>query len=138
MAATHDRMTEGGHIIINTANGTLEYADVGSCYAVLVVHGAGGGYDQGVLLSKIFFREDNNQIRVIAPSRFGYLHTPLPDNNGSNNNNNNQKSSFGAQADVYAGLNASNLSLNDVNCSSNTFFRSLKMETATSVTTAGG
>jgi pimeloyl-ACP methyl ester carboxylesterase len=39
------------------------------------VHGAGGGYDQGLLMSR---RLVANGYRAIAMSRFGYLGTPLP------------------------------------------------------------
>jgi pimeloyl-ACP methyl ester carboxylesterase len=42
---------------------------------VLVVHGAGGGFDQGLELGEGLARAG---FRVIAPSRFGYLRTPLP------------------------------------------------------------
>jgi len=54
MSTAYDRISTGSHIM-QTANGTLEYADIGDGNPVLVVHGAGGGYDQGLLLSKIFF-----------------------------------------------------------------------------------
>jgi 2-hydroxy-6-oxonona-2,4-dienedioate hydrolase len=87
-----------GSRTINTAYGPLEYADVGSGYPVLVVHGAGGGYDQGILLSQIFFGDDSDQFRVIAPSRFGFLNTPLPD--GADG----PRPSFAAQADALAEL----------------------------------
>lgn len=97
VAVAEERISKGSEII-NAANGTLEYADVGSGYPVLVLHGAGGGYDQGILLSQIFFGDDNDQFRIVAPSRFGFLHTPIPDGG------NNQKSSFAAQADAYADL----------------------------------
>jgi 2-hydroxy-6-oxonona-2,4-dienedioate hydrolase len=97
MAAAQESIAIGGSQVIDTtAYGPLEYADVGSGYLVLVIHGAGGGYDQGLILSKMLL--DDNEFRVIAPSRFGFLNTPLPDNNGSN------KSSFAAQADAYADL----------------------------------
>lgn len=106
MAVAYDSITKGSQIV-NTANGTLEYADVGSGggYPVLVVHGAGGGYDQGILLSRIFFGENdddnnNNQFRVISPSRFGFLQTPIPNNSA----NSQKSSSIAAQADAYADL----------------------------------
>ncbi|MBM3149136.1 MAG: alpha/beta hydrolase, partial [Chloroflexi bacterium] len=50
----------------------------------------GGGYDQGVILSRVFLNDD---FRVIAPSRFGFLRTPLPTD-----------ASFAAQADTFADL----------------------------------
>jgi pimeloyl-ACP methyl ester carboxylesterase len=42
---------------------------------VLVVHGAGGGFDQGLELANPLV---SGGFRVIAASRFGYLRTPLP------------------------------------------------------------
>jgi 2-hydroxy-6-oxonona-2,4-dienedioate hydrolase len=96
MSAAYGRISTGNHIT-QTANGTLEYADLGEGNPVLVVHGAGGGYDQGLLLSQIFFGEDSDQFRLIAPSRFGFLHTPLP---GSDNSSR----SFAAQADAFADM----------------------------------
>jgi pimeloyl-ACP methyl ester carboxylesterase len=90
----YGRISDGSRII-QTANGTLEYADLGNGYPVLVVHGAGGGYDQGVLLSEIFFGEHAEELRIIAPSRFGFLHTPLPSANAM---------SFAAQADSFADM----------------------------------
>ena len=98
MAVARENITKGSQVI-NTANGTLEYADIGSGdFPVLVIHGAGGGFDQGLLLSQIFFGNDNDQFRIIAPSRFGFLHTPIPDST------NNDRASFAAQADAYANL----------------------------------
>ena len=94
MAVAQSRIAKGSQII-DTAFGHIEYADAGHGYPVLVVHGAGGGYDQGVILANILL--DGNSYRVIAPSRFGFLHTPVPDVT-------NNKSSFAAQADVYANL----------------------------------
>lgn len=40
-----------------------------------MIHGAGGGYDQGLLVGRDF----GERFRIIAPSRFGYLGTPVPD-----------------------------------------------------------
>jgi pimeloyl-ACP methyl ester carboxylesterase len=42
---------------------------------VLVVHGNGGGFDQGLMLAKSYV---DKGFQVIAPSRFGYLRSPLP------------------------------------------------------------
>jgi pimeloyl-ACP methyl ester carboxylesterase len=57
---------------------------------VLVVHGAGGGYDQGLDIAAPLVESG---YRVIAMSRFGYLRTPLP-----------ADASPAAQADAYACL----------------------------------
>jgi pimeloyl-ACP methyl ester carboxylesterase len=45
--------------------------------AVLVVHGSGGGYDQGELLAHAALGR-NTALRWVAPSRFGYLRSALP------------------------------------------------------------
>ena len=61
--------------IAETPCGPIEYATAGSGLPLLAVHGAGGGFDQG-----LDFVQDLPQrnIKVIAMSRFGYLRTPLP------------------------------------------------------------
>ena len=58
-----------------TPCGPIEYAAIGAGKPVLVVHGAGGGYDQGLDIAKPLV---DGGFRVIAMSRFGYLGTPLP------------------------------------------------------------
>jgi len=60
--------------VIQTAAGPMEYAERGQGPAILSVHGGPGGYDQGLGLGE-FFRA--NGFRTIAPSRPGYLGTPL-------------------------------------------------------------
>lgn len=62
--------------IAETRHGPLEYASRGKGPPVLVVHGAGGGFDQGLLFSKAF---GGGGYRWIAPSRFGCLGSPLPE-----------------------------------------------------------
>ncbi len=64
-----------GSQLVQTPCGAIEYAVAGSGPPVLVVHGAGGGYDQGLDLAEGLIK---NGFRVIAMSRFGYLRTPLP------------------------------------------------------------
>lgn len=61
--------------IIDSPEGPIEVAESGDRPAVLLIHGAGGGFDQGLDLGSAFLGDD---YRVIAPSRFGYLSTPLP------------------------------------------------------------
>ena len=58
-----------------TACGPIEYAEMGEGPAVLIVHGAGGGFDQGLEFGGELARRG---FRVVAMSRFGYLRTPLP------------------------------------------------------------
>jgi pimeloyl-ACP methyl ester carboxylesterase len=61
--------------IVMTRHGSVEYTNWGEGAAVLVIHGAGGGYDQGVAIARAFGGEG---FRWISPSRFGYLRTSLP------------------------------------------------------------
>ncbi len=63
-----------GSRVANTANGPVEYAVSGEGKAVLVLHGAPGGYDQALVIGKTLAAAG---FRVIAPSRPGYLRTPL-------------------------------------------------------------
>jgi pimeloyl-ACP methyl ester carboxylesterase len=60
--------------ITETARGPVEYAERGQGPPVLCVHGGPGGYDQGLVIGE-FFRA--NGFKIIAPSRPGYLGTPL-------------------------------------------------------------
>lgn len=88
--AARTRVSSGSQVI-DTPCGLIEYADVGAGSSILVVHGAGGGFDQGLDIGQPFFVERG--FRVIAVSRFGYLRTPMP-----------QDGSPPAQADAYACL----------------------------------
>ena len=84
-----DQVAAGGHVI-QTACGPIEYGESGDGSPVLGIHGAAGGYDQCLLLGKLLLGPG---CRIIAPSRFGYLNTPIP-----------QDRSIEAQADTYACL----------------------------------
>lgn len=79
-----------GSKILKTAVGPIEYAEAGKGPPVLVIHGAGGGFDQGLEIAE---GPVQHGFRVIAPSRFGYLRTPLPKN-----------ASPAAQADAHAAV----------------------------------
>jgi len=68
-------LVASGSRIAQTPCGLIEYAVAGDGPPVLVVHGAGGGFDQGLDFAKPLFGPG---FRLIAPSRFGYLRTPLP------------------------------------------------------------
>lgn len=89
LKAARARVSSGSKLV-NTASGMIEYADVGAGAPVLVIHGAGGGFDQGLEFARPLI---DAGFRVIAPSRFGYLRTPLP-----------QDASPMAQADAHASL----------------------------------
>jgi pimeloyl-ACP methyl ester carboxylesterase len=69
------RRVAHGSRIAATACGPIEYAEMGEGPAVLLVHGAGGGFDQGIEFGGELARRG---YRVVAMSRFGYLRTPLP------------------------------------------------------------
>lgn len=75
VARARARVAAGSQVIA-TACGPIEYADVGSGPPMLMIHGAGGGFDQGLALAASFAP---GEYRVIAPSRFGYLRTPAPE-----------------------------------------------------------
>jgi pimeloyl-ACP methyl ester carboxylesterase len=89
MTAARARVSSGSNLA-STTSGLIEYADVGTGAPVLVIHGAGGGFDQGLELARPLI---DDGFRVIAPSRFGYLRTPLP-----------KDASPMAQADAHAAL----------------------------------
>src|SRR5512135_1042953 len=64
-----------GAKIVDTECGPIQYAVAGEGAPVLVIHGAGGGFDQGLDIGAPLARAG---MQVIAVSRFGYLGTPLP------------------------------------------------------------
>jgi pimeloyl-ACP methyl ester carboxylesterase len=84
-----ERISTGSQIV-QTPCGPIEYASVGEGDPLLVVHGAGGGFDQGMDIAKGLAASG---MRVIAMSRFGYLRTPLT-----------ADASAAAQADAHACL----------------------------------
>jgi len=85
---TRERIAAGSPIV-DTRCGRIEYAVAGGeGPTVLAVHGAGGGYDQGL---EIADRLVQRGFRVVAVSRFGYLRATLP-----------ADASPAAQADAYA------------------------------------
>jgi 2-hydroxy-6-oxonona-2,4-dienedioate hydrolase len=71
----------GSHII-PTRFGMMEYAEAGRGAPVLMLHGTGGGFDQGLAFAAPLSRAG---FRVIAPSRFGYLRSDFPDGPSSEN-----------------------------------------------------
>jgi 2-hydroxy-6-oxonona-2,4-dienedioate hydrolase len=74
LAAAKARLA-GASELVTTACGPVEYASAGAGPPVLLVHGAGGGFDQGMMIGAPFA---GRGYRVISMSRFGYLRTPLP------------------------------------------------------------
>ena len=64
-----------GSVVIVTRCGPIEYQEAGKGIPLLMVHGSGGGHDQGMAFAGNLAKKG---IRVIAMSRFGYLRTPMP------------------------------------------------------------
>jgi 2-hydroxy-6-oxonona-2,4-dienedioate hydrolase len=60
---------------IMTPFGSLEYAMEGSGPPVLMIHGTGGGFDQGLFFASAL--RDRGH-KIISPSRFGYLQSAFP------------------------------------------------------------
>ena len=78
---SHDIEAARSHVassshLAQTVCGPVEYATAGEGMPVLVIHGAGGGFDQGLDFARPL---SDRGYKVIAPSRFGYLRTPMPD-----------------------------------------------------------
>lgn len=88
MSLAYQRVSSGGKMI-ETACGPIQYTEFGAGAPMLIVHGAGGGYDQGEYFAKLI----GGNYRWIAPSRFGFLGSPVPDDANSS-----------LQADAYACL----------------------------------
>jgi pimeloyl-ACP methyl ester carboxylesterase len=63
--------------IFATADGDIEYAVRGEGTPVLILHGAGGGFDFGLWSGKVFLEKNH---KIISVSRYGYLRSPIPDN----------------------------------------------------------
>jgi pimeloyl-ACP methyl ester carboxylesterase len=64
-----------GSVVLDTRCGPIEYQEAGAGIPLLMIHGSGGGHDQGMAWARTFSQQG---IRVIAMSRFGYLQTPRP------------------------------------------------------------
>jgi 2-hydroxy-6-oxonona-2,4-dienedioate hydrolase len=69
MRRAYERI-EGKSTVISSPYGDIEYTQGGSGPAVLVIHGSGGGYDQGELIVRAVL---GDRFHWVAPSRFGYL-----------------------------------------------------------------
>ena len=64
-----------GSELIATRCGPIEVQQAGSGLPLLMIHGSGGGHDQGMAWARPLVQQG---VRVIAVSRFGYLRTPRP------------------------------------------------------------
>lgn len=84
-----DALDEGA-TMLQTARGPVQIGREGHGPAVLVIHGGPGGFDQGLA----FYRHlRDGGCEVIAPSRPGYLRTPLDSGRSPE-----------SQADLYAAI----------------------------------
>ncbi len=90
MRTARRRLDHLGSQVIQTSCGPIECAVVGEGFPVLVVHGALGGFDQGLFLAHNI---DATRYQMISVSRFGYLRTPVPPG-----------ATLDMQADAYDGL----------------------------------
>lgn len=80
----------GKSTVIPSPYGDIEFTEGGSGPNVLVIHGSGGGYDQGELLVQA---ELGDKFHWITPSRFSYLRSTFHEN-----------ATFDDQAHAYAYL----------------------------------
>lgn len=89
MNRAYERVS-GKSTVIPSPYGDIEFSEGGSGPDVLVIHGSGGGYDQGELLARAVLGE---QFHWITPSRFGYLRSTF-----------HEGATFDDQAHAYAYL----------------------------------
>ena len=61
--------------VVTTRCGPIEVQQAGEGIPLLMIHGSGGGHDQGMAWARPLVQQG---VRVIAMSRFGYLRTPRP------------------------------------------------------------
>ncbi len=73
--ATAEKRVSGRSTTIMTPFGTLEYAVAGTGAPLLMIHGTGGGFDQGLRFTYALQQQNN---KIISPSRFGYLRSSFP------------------------------------------------------------
>lgn len=78
----------GRSTIVSSPLGDIEFKRGGAGVPVLVIHGSGGGFDQGELIATAILGE---RFDWIAPSRFGYLRSTF-----------HEGATFDEQARVYA------------------------------------
>ncbi|MBX3306216.1 MAG: alpha/beta hydrolase [Nitrospira sp.] len=80
----------GHSTILPSPLGDIEFKREGTGIPVLVIHGSGGGYDQGELIATAVF---GTHFDRIVPSRFGYLRSTFQ-----------HRATFDDQAEAYAYL----------------------------------
>ena len=89
MRLAYERV-RGSGTLIQSPYGDIEYTEGGSGPDVLVIHGSGGGYDQGEIVVEAAL---DGSFHWISPSRFGYLRSTF-----------NEGATFDDQARAYAYL----------------------------------
>jgi len=89
MRRAYERI-RGKSKVISSPYGDIEYAEGGAGAPVLVIHGSGGGFDQGALVARAVL---GDRVHWIAPSRFGYLRSTF-----------HEGATFDDQAHAYAFL----------------------------------
>lgn len=89
MSRAYERIRGKGSVL-PSPYGDIEFTQGGNGSPVLVIHGSGGGYDQGELLVDALL---DDGFHWIAPSRFGYLRSTF-----------HQGATFDDQAHAYAHL----------------------------------
>ena len=78
IGAARERLNRLNSQTIVTDVGLTEYARIGEGYPVLVVHGALGGFDQGLWLAQGMGLSMPGVVQIISISRFGHLRSPVP------------------------------------------------------------
>ena len=72
----------GRSAVFQSRFGAMEYAVAGSGPPCIMVHGTGGGFDQGLAFAQRLVSAGR---QVVAPSRFGYLRSAMPPDPSSEN-----------------------------------------------------
>jgi 2-hydroxy-6-oxonona-2,4-dienedioate hydrolase len=75
ISAAETRLAGHGSVVMETSFGKVAYAERGAGPPLLAIHGSGGGFDQGL----DFAQHLADEFRLIAPSRFGYAGSDLPE-----------------------------------------------------------
>lgn len=79
MSGARERIEGAGARVVDSPFGPIELFQGGDGPPVLVVHGSGGGFDQGRLIADAVL---DREFGFIAPSRFGYLGSAAPEQAG--------------------------------------------------------
>jgi 2-hydroxy-6-oxonona-2,4-dienedioate hydrolase len=74
LAIATERASQGS-TVVDTRCGPIEMQQAGQGAPLLMIHGSGGGHDQGMAWAQPLAQQG---VHVIAMSRFGYLRTPRP------------------------------------------------------------